>query len=325
MYFENIVCVMGSNGQIGIPLSLHLASLSILGSASVITADKRDPVEALQSFPFIQCDATNFDSFSEILSSYHVSVLYNLPCILSATGEKDPLAAWGLNMAVILNGLELAKASHLQLFWPSSIAVCGAVTPKNPMFQHVSLDPSSMYGVCKVAGESLGNYYFHKFGVDVRSVRYPGLLSSETDPGGGTTDYAVDIFYKALQTGSYTCYLREDTLLPMMYMPDAINAATLLMNAPFDQVKIRTSYNLGAFSFTPRQLGEAIARYVPGFTCHYEVDPLRQAIADSWPGFIDDREARDDFGWQPQWTFEAMVYDMLTKVRERLNRYCTVA
>jgi nucleoside-diphosphate-sugar epimerase len=236
--------------------------------------------------------------------------------MLSATGEKNPIAAWNLNMQGLLNVLEVARDHSLnKVFWPSSIAIFGPTSPKIDCPQQTIIEPITVYGISKHAGEFWCQYYHQKFGVDVRSIRYPGLISYKTPPGGGTTDYAVDIYHQALKTGNYTCFLSADTFLPMMYMPDAIRATIELMEAPAESIKIRTAYNLSAMSFSPTQIGESIKLHIPNFRIDYQPD-FRQAIADSWPQSIDDAPARADWGWKEEFDLKSMTADMLKHLRD---------
>jgi nucleoside-diphosphate-sugar epimerase len=245
-----------------------------------------------------------------------ITQIYLLAAILSATGEKNPALAWHLNMQSLLNVLDIAKEEGLtKVYWPSSIAVFGPTSPKEACPQHTIIEPITVYGISKYAGEFWCNYYYNKFGVDVRSLRYPGLLSYKSAPGGGTTDYAVEIFYEAVAENQYDCFLKEDTFLPMMYMPDAIRATIELMEAPKEKIRIRTSYNLAAVSFSPQQIAAEIKKHLPHFTITYKPD-YRQAIADSWPQSIDDSVARSDWGWKPEYDLARMTADMLENLQK---------
>jgi nucleoside-diphosphate-sugar epimerase len=256
-------------------------------------------------------DVMNKEALRDLVKEEKVTQIYHLAAVLSATGEKNPLFAWHLNMESLLYVLELAKDLKLdKIYWPSSIAVFGPNTPKVNTPQFCVKEPNTVYGISKQAGERWCEYYFEKHGVDVRSLRYPGLIGYKSLPGGGTTDYAVDIYHKAIANEKFNCFLREDSYLPMMYMPDAIKATLDLMNAPRESVKIRSSYNLAGMSFSPKEIFESIKKHVPDFQIEYTPD-FRQAIADSWPDSIDDSRAREDWGWQPDYDLDAMTADIL--------------
>jgi len=311
------ILVTGATGQIGSELTLELRRR--YGGDNVIAAGhRRKPSEdLLNTGPFEWLDVTDKSAIEKIVEKYDINVIYHLAAILSAAGEMNPQHAWNVNMNGLYNVLEIARErGGMQIFWPSSIAVFGPETPQINTPQYTVLIPRTMYGVTKVAGELLCNYYFLKYGVDVRSVRYPGIISSETPPGGGTTDYAVEIFYEAIKHKRYTCYLRPDTTLPMMYMPDCINAAITIMEADPSKIKCRTSYNLAAMSFSPAELAAEIKKYIPEFVCEYKPD-FRQKIADSWPKTIDDSEARRDWGWKPKYDLASMTKDMIEKLSKR--------
>jgi nucleoside-diphosphate-sugar epimerase len=307
------VIVIGAGGQIGSELVLSLRKLK--GNDNVIAADvKKDCPKALSEGPYIQMDVLNREFVREYIISNNIKEVYLLAALLSATAEKNPKFAWELNMEGLFTILDLAKEKYVnKIFWPSSIAVFGPTTPKVNTPQRTIMEPSTVYGVSKQAGERWCEYYFNKFGVDVRSIRYPGLISYTTLPGGGTTDYAVDIFYKAKMNEEFNCFLTENTALPMMYMEDAIRATVELMEAPIENVKIRSSYNLSGCSFTPKELYMEIKKHVPDFKIKYEPD-FRQAIADSWPGSIDDSASRDDWGWKEEYDVQKMVRIMLENI-----------
>jgi nucleoside-diphosphate-sugar epimerase len=260
-------------------------------------------------------DVMDFEATADLLKRHEVDEVYLLAALLSATAEKHPLKARQLNMESLLFMLEAAREGKIKkLYWPSSIAVFGPSTPRVLTPQFTVNDPNTVYGITKYSGELWCRYYFEKYGVDVRSLRYPGLISYTAPPGGGTTDYAVEIFHEALNKGSYVCFLKEDTALPMMYMSDAIRATVNLMEAPAHKIKIRTSYNLAGFSFTPSELAREIQKHLPGFSVAYQPD-FRQQIADSWPDSIDDSEARNDWGWEPEYDLASMTEDMLRNLR----------
>ncbi|MDB2418283.1 NAD-dependent epimerase/dehydratase family protein [Flavobacteriaceae bacterium] len=308
------ILVLGASGQIGSELIEKLRT--VYGSAHVVASDIRNGSPSLMnSGPFEIIDATDKEAIFAIVKKYNVTQIYLLAAMLSATGEKFPQKAWDLNMTSLLAVLDLAKDKHInQVFWPSSIAVFGATSPKIHTPQKTIMEPSTVYGISKISGEFWCNYYHEKYGVDVRSLRYPGIISWKTKPGGGTTDYAVDIFFKALEQGSFECFLSEDTCLPMMYMEDAVNATVQIMQVNANQINIRTSYNLSAMNFTPKELASAIHQHLPNFTISYKPD-YRQAIADSWPDSIDDTKAREDWGWSPNYTLSKMTKDILENLQ----------
>jgi len=254
-----------------------------------------------------------------IIERYDIDTVYHMAAILSATGEEKPSLAWDVNIYGLVNALEIARERQLlRVFCPSSMAVFGPETPHDCAPQTTILQPTTMYGITKVVGELLGEYYIQRFGLDVRGVRYPGIISSETPPGGGTTDYAVNIFYQALQSKRYTCFVRPDTILPMMYMPDCIKATLDLMDADFDSLKGHCNFNISSISFSAEQLAAEIKKHIPEFVCDYKPD-FRQAIADSWPKTIDDAPAREEWGWSPQFDLASMTVDMLEKLAPRLK------
>jgi nucleoside-diphosphate-sugar epimerase len=301
------ILVIGANGQIGTELAAALAEQP--GVDAVITSDLA-PEGRVRDLAHEMLDVTDAAALRTVAQRHRVTQVYHLAAALSASGEKHPQWAWNLNMGGLLNVLELARATKLErVFWPSSIAAFGPTTPATAA-QHTVMDPSTVYGISKLAGERWCAWYHANHGVDVRSLRYPGLISWKTPPGGGTTDYAVEIFHAALKDRRYTSFLRDDTRLPMMYMDDAIRATIELMETPASSIRERGSYNLAGCSFTPREIADEIARHLPGFVLRCEPD-FRQAIADSWPQVIDDAQARSDWGWQPRFVLGAMVSDML--------------
>ncbi|MDX2282911.1 MAG: NAD-dependent epimerase/dehydratase family protein [Bacteroidia bacterium] len=305
------VLVIGALGQIGQELTAGLRSR--YGTGRVIASDVRLPAHA--EGPFVQLDALDAEGLTELLRQEQVTEVYHLAAMLSAKGEQHPLQAWDINMRSLLIALEAARGTGVRrMFWPSSIAAFGPGTPHDGAPQHTVMDPSTVYGISKLAGEHWCAYYAARYGLDVRSLRYPGLISYKTPPGGGTTDYAVHIFHAAVTEETYTSFLGPDTRLPMMYMPDAIRATIELMEAPAEQVRVRTSYNLQGFSFTPAELAAAIQRRLPSFTVQYAPD-FREAIAASWPASMDDQAAREDWGWAPAYTLDAMVDEMLAQIR----------
>lgn len=309
---DSRILIIGANGQIGTELTQALVQRH--GSQSVVTSDLV-PVGRVLGLPHELLDATDTGALIEVVERHRITQIYLLAAALSAHGEKHPRWAWDLNMRGLLNVLEVARSHKLQrVFWPSSIAAFGPSTPRDQTPQKTVMDPATVYGISKLAGEGWCAWYHRNHGVDVRSLRYPGLISWKTLPGGGTTDYAVEIFHAALKQGQYTSYLAEGTALPMMYMPDAIRATLELMEAPAERVRERHSYNLAGISFTPGQLAAAIERHVPGFKMQCEPD-FRQAIADSWPRSIDDQAAQADWGWRADYDLGAMVLDMLENLR----------
>lgn len=310
------ILIIGACGQIGSELTVRLRE--IYGTDRVIASDiKKGTQEVFQTGPFETLDAMDFNAVAAVVEKYSIDEVYLMAALLSATAEKNPSFAWDLNMNSLFHVLNLAKEGKIKkIFWPSSIAVFGPTTPKHNTPQYTVMEPSTVYGISKQTGERWCEYYHTKFGVDVRSVRYPGLISWKTLPGGGTTDYAVDIYYQAVEKNSYTCFLKEDTVLPMMYMEDAIKATVGIMQAPEEQIKIRSSYNLAAISFDPKEIAVSIAEVQPGFTIDYAPD-FRQAIADSWPYSIDDSEARADWGWQHDFDLQRMTKVMLENLKKR--------
>jgi nucleoside-diphosphate-sugar epimerase len=308
------ILVLGSCGQIGTELVLALRSK--YGNQTVVAADLREECPAiLQNGPYIQLDALQKEEVRSFIIDQEITEVYLLAALLSATAEKNPDFAWKLNMEGLFTILDLAKEGYLKkIFWPSSIAVFGPTTPADLTPQHTIMEPTTVYGISKQAGERWCEYYHNKFGVDVRSIRYPGLISYKSLPGGGTTDYAVEIFYKAKAEGEFTCFLSADTKLPMMFMDDAIRGTIELMEAPAEQIKIRSAYNLGGCSFTPAELALEIQALQPEFNISYAPD-FRQAIADSWPNSIDDSHAQKDWGWKAQFDTKAMVKVMMDNVK----------
>jgi len=313
------VLVTGGMGQIGSELVPELRRIH--GKENVVVGDlSRPPQEELTTGPNEQVDVTVKESLERVVEQYDIDTVYHMAAILSAAGEKDPWLAWRVNMDGTYNVLEVARDHEMvRVFFPSSIAAFGPESPRINTPQETVMRPRTMYGLTKVAGELLCNYYFNKFGLDVRGVRYPGIISNKTLPGGGTTDYAVEIFYEAVKHMRYQCFLREDSTLPMMYMPDCIKATIDLMNANLNSLKHHADFNLAAVSFSPRELAEEIKKHLPKFTITYKPDH-RQAIADSWPKSIDDSAARGEWGWKPNYDLPAMVKDMIEALLERHRR-----
>ena len=304
------ILVVGACGQIGVELTLQLRQM--YGGANVIASDLREEHPMLKGTgPYIPMDIMNKETFHVLVLRYNITQVYLLAAILSATGEKNPPLAWNLNMQSLLNVLEVAKEEKLhKIYWPSSIAVFGPNSPKEKTPQHTVIEPTTVYGVSKLAGERWCEYYQKRYGVDVRSLRYPGLISYKSAPGGGTTDYAIEIYSEALEHQHYECFLSENTYLPMMYMPDAIRATIELMEADASRISVRSSYNLSGMSFSPKEIAGSIQKHIPSFTMSYKPD-FRQQIADSWPGSIDDASAREDWGWKPAFDLDRMTEDML--------------
>lgn len=311
------VLIIGAGGQIGTELTLRLREMK--GVDQVVAADLRDTCpEPIKDGPYVKMDVMDREAVRSFMINEKIDQVYLLAALLSATAEKNPAFAWELNMEGLFTILDLAKEGYLsKVFWPSSIAVFGPTTPRKNTPQHTIMEPTTVYGISKQAGERWCEYYASKYGVDVRSIRYPGLISYTSLPGGGTTDYAVDIFYQAKLGNPYTCFLKGDTALPMMYMEDAIRGTINLMEAPKEQIKIRSSYNLAAISFTPEELASAIQKRMPDFSATYAPD-FRQEIADSWPDSIDDSRAREDWGWSHKFGINELVDVMLEHVNTDL-------
>lgn len=310
----------GALGQIGTELVPALRSHP--GVAVVVASDVRMPAGTphADDGPFEYVDCTHIRQLEDVVRRYEVDTIFHLAAVLSARGESQPRVAWDVNMGGLYRVLEVARQHRSAVFFPSSIGVFGPSTPRDRAPQQTLQRPTTMYGITKVAGELLCDYYAVRFGMDTRGIRLPGLISYVAPPGGGTTDYAVEIFEHAVRFGRYTCFLRPDSMLPMMYMPDALRAMTELMDADPAGLRHRNAYNLAATSFTPAQLAEEIRRHRPGFEIDYEVDPVRQAIADSWPRTIDDEDARAEWGWRPQYDLPTLAADMLERTAARLRR-----
>lgn len=310
------ILIIGACGQIGTELTLKLREIN--GNNAVIASDIREGnKELMKSGPFEFINAMDYDSILNVIEKYSITDVYLMAAMLSATGEKFPAKAWELNMNSLFNVLNLAKEGKFKkLFWPSSIAVFGPTTPKENTPQETIMEPSTVYGISKQTGERWCEYYFNKYGVDVRSIRYPGIISWKTNPGGGTTDYAVEIFHNALLIGKYTSFLKKDTKLPMMFMDDAIEATIKIMDADPKNIKLRSSYNLAAISFSPEEIAEEIKKSVPEFKISYNED-FRQKIADSWPKSIDDSRAREDWGWEHKFDLKKMCENMLSNLHTK--------
>lgn len=309
------ILVIGACGQIGVELTLALRKQ--YGNNNVIASDLREENPLLKGTgPYVSMDVMNKEMLHVQVIRQNITQIYLLAAILSATGEKNPNLAWHLNMQGLLNVLDIAREEKLhKIYWPSSIAVFGPTSPKQLCPQQTIIEPTTVYGISKYAGEFWCNYYHQRYGVDVRSIRYPGLISYKSAPGGGTTDYAVEIYIEAIEKQKYTCFLSEDTYLPMMYMADAIRATLELMDAPADQISVRTSYNVSGMSFSPKEIAASIQAHIPDFSMAYKPDS-RQQIADSWPQSIDDSVANKDWGWKPQYDLSLMTKDMLENLRK---------
>lgn len=313
----NRILIIGAAGQVGTELTEALRAR--YGTDAVLATDVQANPALEAAGPFEILNVLDKDRLESLIKSYQVDTIYHLAALLSATGEKNPALAWDLNCNGLLNVLNLMRDLKLKrLFWPSTIAVFGPHTPRINTPQYCVMDPNTMYGLTKLAGERLCEYYYNKYQVDVRSLRYPGLIGWKAAPGGGTTDYAVHIFYDALRSGKYTCFLKEDTALPMMHMDDAIKATIDLMHADASSLTIRSSYNLSGMSFTPAELVREIQKLIPGFTCEYAPD-YRQAIADSWPASIDDSTAAQDWNWKPAYDLSGLTRNMLDNIREKMT------
>ena len=311
------ILVIGASGQIGVELTLALRK--IYGNANVVASDLREENDLLKGTgPYVSMDVMNKEMLHVQVIRQNITQVYLLAAILSATGEKNPNLAWSINMQSLLNVLDIAKEEKMhKVYWPSSIAVFGPTSPKQNCPQQTVIEPITVYGISKYAGEFWCNYYHQRWGLDVRSIRYPGLISYKSAPGGGTTDYAVEIFHEALEENKYECFLQEDTYLPMMYMPDAIKATIELMEAPEEKIKIRTSYNISAMSFSPAEIAAEIKKQIPEFSITYKPD-YRQQIANSWPQSIDDSVARNDWGWKEDYDLARMTDDMFENLKSHI-------
>lgn len=312
------ILVIGCSGQIGSELVLELRN--IYGNNNVFATDiKNAPEEISETGPFQILDVLDYKNLLHFVVRHKITQVYNLAAVLSGNAEKIPLQAWDINMKALMNTLQVAQESDAKkLFWPSSIAVFGPTTPRQNTPQLTVMEPNTVYGISKLAGERWGEYFHAKYGVDFRSVRYPGLISYKTEPGGGTTDYAVEIFFEAIKKNCYECFLSENTALPMMFMDDAIKNTIKLMEADGDSLSLRSSYNMAGISFTPKEIANEIRKHQPDFCIDYKPD-FRQAIADSWPASIDDSVARNDWGLHDEFDIEKMSYTMLTKIKEKIG------
>lgn len=314
------ILIIGASGQIGSELTP--AFRKIYGSENVIASDCIYPLkpELSETGPTAKIDATKKEDIAAVVKQYNIDTIFNLAAILSAKAEANPMLGWNIGIGSLLNCLEVAREYKTAIFTPSSIGAFGPETPHDGTPQDTIQRPKTIYGVTKVTGELLGDYYYKRFGVDARSVRFPGIISNVTLPGGGTTDYAVEIYYAAVKEGKFTCPLREGTLMDMMYMPDAIKAIVDLMEADPTKLVHRNSFNVTAMSFGPETIADEIKKHIPSFTMDYNVDPLKQGIADSWPNFMDDSAARQEWNWKPSYDLQSMTVDMLKVLKERFNK-----
>ncbi len=312
------ILIIGASGQIGSDLTLELRNR--FGAENVIASDiKNATLEIMQGGPFEILDVMEKKKISQVIDKYEITEIYHLAAILSGNAEKNPKWAWDINMESLFNVLDLAREKKIQkIFWPSSMGAFGPSTPTKNTPQLTIMEPSTVYGISKLAGERWCEYYHQKYGLDIRSLRYPGLISWKTEAGGGTTDYAVEIFYAALSCGKYECFLSEDIALPMMYMDDAVKATIMLMEAPAEKIKVRSSYNLGGISFTPKEITEEIKKYIPELSVSYKPD-FRQAIAESWPRSISDEAAQNDWGWKHEFDLSKMTRVMIDNIRKKLQ------
>ena len=311
------ILIIGAGGQIGSEMVPFLRS--IYGPSNVIATDVRECKSLAEDGPFEVLDALNATNMASVVARHHVDTIFNLVALLSAVGERNPQMAWGVNMGALMNSLEVARQHHCALFTPSSIGAFGPLSPKDKTPQDTIMQPTTIYGICKVTGELLGNYYNHKYGLDTRSIRFPGIISNKTLPGGGTTDYAVEIYYDAIKRGKYTCAVPRDVYMDMIYMPDALKAVVELMEADPAKLRHRNSFNIASMSFTPEIIAAEIKKHIPEFEMSYDIDPVKEEIARSWPNSLDDTCAREEWGWQPDWNLERMTVDMLDAVRHKFE------
>ncbi len=310
------ILIVGAGGHIGSELTTYLRK--IYGDANVIATDVRECPALAEQGPFEVLDALDITAMASIVSRYRIDTIFNLVALLSAVGEKNPQLAWKINIGALTNSLEVARDRKCAVFTPSSIGAFGPSSPKDKTPQDTVMRPTTMYGVCKVTGELMGDYYHTRFGVDARSVRFPGLISNVTLPGGGTTDYAVEIYYEAIRSGRFTCPVPSDVYMDMMYMPDALRACVELMEADPAKLVHRNSFNIASMSFTPEIICAEIRKRMPDFTMDYDVDPVKESIARSWPNSLDDTCAREEWGWKPEWDLSRMTDDMLEHIRLKL-------
>ncbi len=312
------ILIVGAGGQIGSELTAHLRG--IYGNDNVVATDVRECKFLSEQGPFAVLNALDPHAYGYTVNKYKIDTIFNLVALLSAVGEKDPQLAWNINMGALMNSLDIARQYGCALFTPSSIGAFGLSSPKVKTPQDTLMRPNTIYGVCKVTGELLSDYYHTKYGVDTRSVRFPGIISNVTLPGGGTTDYAVEIFYDAVKSGRFTCPIPGDVYMDMMYMPDALDACVRLMEADPSKLVHRNSFNIASMSFTPEIICAEIRKHLPDFRMDYKVDPIKENIARSWPDSMDDSCAREEWGWAPTWNLETMTADMLEKVKAKYEK-----
>ena len=311
------ILIVGAGGQIGSELVPYLRS--IYGTENVVATDVRECKELADDGPFEVLDALNPTNMASAVARHRIDTIFNLVALLSAVGERNPQMAWNINMGALFNSLEVARQHHCAVFTPSSIGAFGPTSPKDMTPQDTIMQPTTIYGICKVTGELLSNYYAQKYGLDTRSIRFPGIISSKTLPGGGTTDYAVEIYYEAIRNGKYTCAVPENAYMDMIYMPDALRSIVELMEADPAKLKHRNSFNVASMSFTPEILAAEIRKRMPSFEMSYAIDPVKAAIADSWPNQLDDSCAREEWGWKPEWNISSMTDDMLAAIAKKLE------
>lgn len=309
------ILIIGAGGQIGSELTTYLRG--IYGSRNVVATDVRECKALGADGPFEVLDALNATSVASVVARHEIDTIFNLVALLSAVGERNPQMAWHVNIGALMNSLEVARQHHCALFTPSSIGAFGPLSPKVRTPQDTVMQPTTIYGICKVTGEMLGNYYHHKYGVDTRSIRFPGIISNVTLPGGGTTDYAVEIYYEAIRSGRYTCAVPHDVYMDMIYMPDVLRACVELMEADPARLRHRNSFNIASMSFTPDIIAAEIRKRIPSFTMDFNIDPVKEEIARSWPDSLDDTCAREEWGWRPEWDLSRMTDDMLAAIRSR--------
>ena len=307
------ILIVGAGGQIGSELTAYLRS--IYGANNVVATDVRECESLSATGPFEVLNALDAKAFAEIVNKYKIDTIYNLVALLSAVGEKDPMFAWSINMGALTNSLEIAREYGCALFTPSSIGAFGPSSPKDSTPQDTLMQPTTIYGVCKVTGEMISNYYNLRYGLDTRSVRFPGIISNLTLPGGGTTDYAVEIFYEAVKSGKFTCPIPSDMFMDMLYMPDALKACVELMEADPAKLIHRNSFNIASMSFSPDIIYKEICKHIPNLQMDYKIEPIKEAIASSWPNSLDDTCARAEWGWKPDWNLENMTVDMLKHIK----------
>lgn len=310
------ILIIGAGGQIGSELTTYLRG--IYGDANVVATDVRECKGLAENGPFEILDALNATAVASAVGRHHIDTIFNLVALLSAVGERNPQMAWGVNMGALMNSLEVARQHHCALFTPSSIGAFGPNSPKDMTPQDTIMQPTTIYGICKVTGELLGNYYALKYGIDTRSIRFPGIISNLTHPGGGTTDYAVEIYYEAIKNRRYTCAVPSDVYMDMIYMPDVLRACVELMEADPSKLVHRNSFNIASMSFTPEIIAAEIRRHIPDFVLDYDVDPVKESISRSWPDRLDDTCAREEWGWNPQWDLPRMTEDMIRVLTPRL-------